>query len=29
MLFPWQRNLFTDSAYAGDKLLNMLAKFGN
>src|SRR6266446_3983501 len=28
-LFPWLRHLFADSAYAGDKLLNMLTKFGN
>ena len=28
-LFPWLRHLFADSAYAGDKLLNTLAKFGN
>src|ERR1700730_8655463 len=28
-LFPWLRHLFSDSAYAGDKLLNMLTKFGN
>ena len=28
-LFPWLRHLFADSAYAGDKLLNRLAKFGN
>ncbi len=27
-LFPWLRHLFADSAYAGDKLLNALAKFG-
>ena len=27
--FPWLRHLFADSAYAGDKLLNRLAKFGN
>jgi hypothetical protein len=26
-LFPWQRDLFADSAYAGDKLLNALTKF--
>jgi transposase len=28
-LFPWLRHLFADSAYAGDKLRNMLTKFGN
>ena len=28
-LFPWLRHLFADSAYAGDKLLKALAKFGN
>ena len=28
-LFPWLRHLFADRAYAGDKLLNTLAKFGN
>ena len=28
-LFPWLRHLFADSAYAGDKLLNTLRKFGN
>jgi putative transposase len=28
-LFPWLRHLFADSAYAGDKLLEALAKFGN
>jgi transposase len=28
-LFPWLRHLFADSAYAGDKLLNTLTKFGN
>jgi hypothetical protein len=28
-LFPWLRLLFADSAYAGDKLLNMLTKFVN
>ena len=28
-LFPWLRHLFADSAYAGDKLLTALAKFGN
>src|ERR1700756_431973 len=28
-LFPWLRHLFADSAYAGDKLLNTLSKFGN
>jgi putative transposase len=28
-LFPWLRHLFADSAYAGDKLLNKLTKFGN
>jgi hypothetical protein len=28
-LFPWLRHLFADSAYAGDKLLNTLAKFGS
>jgi transposase len=28
-LFPWLRHLFADSAYAGDKLLNMVIKFGN
>ena len=28
-LFPWLRHLFADSAYAGDKLLNTLAKFAN
>lgn len=28
-LFPWLRHLFADSAYAGDKLLKGLAKFGN
>jgi transposase len=28
-LFPWRRHLFADSAYAGDKLLNPLTKFGN
>ena len=28
-LFPWLRHLFADSAYAGDKLRNTLAKFGN
>lgn len=27
-LFPWLRHLFADSAYAGDKLLKALAKFG-
>src|SRR5229473_8198887 len=27
-LFPWLRHLFADSAYAGDKLLNALTKFG-
>jgi transposase len=28
-LFPWLRHLFADSAYAGDKLLDALAKFGH
>jgi transposase len=28
-LFPWLRHLFADSAYAGDKLIKALAKFGN
>jgi transposase len=28
-LFPWLRHVFADSAYAGDKLLNTLRKFGN
>lgn len=28
-LFPWLRHVFADSAYAGDKLLKALAKFGN
>jgi putative transposase len=28
-LFPWLRHLFANSAYAGDKLLNTLTKFGN
>ena len=28
-LFPWLRHLFADSAYAGDKLLNALTKFGD
>jgi transposase len=28
-LFPWLRHVFADSAYAGDKLLQALAKFGN
>jgi transposase len=28
-LFPWLRHLFADSAYAGDKFLKALAKFGN
>jgi transposase len=28
-LFPWLRHLFADTAYAGDKLLNNLTKFGN
>ena len=28
-LFPWLRHLFADTAYAGDKLLNSLTKFGN
>jgi transposase len=28
-LFPWLRHLFADSAYAGDKLLNRLAGFGD
>jgi putative transposase len=28
-LFPWLRHLFADSVYAGDKLLQALAKFGN
>jgi len=28
-LFPWLRHLFADSAYAGHKLRNTLAKFGN
>ncbi len=27
-LFPWLRHLFADRAYAGDKPLNMLTKFG-
>jgi transposase len=27
-LFPWLRHLFADRAYAGDKLLNRLSKFG-
>jgi transposase len=27
-LFPWLRHLFADRAYAGDKLLNMITKFG-
>ncbi len=27
-LFPWLRHLFADSAYAGDKLRQALAKFG-
>src|SRR5262249_17961778 len=27
-LVPWLRHLFADSAYAGDKLLKTLAKFG-
>src|SRR6266481_7463078 len=27
--FPGCAHLFADSAYAGDKLLNMLTKFGN
>ena len=27
-LFPWLRHLLADRAYAGDKLLNMLTKFG-
>jgi hypothetical protein len=27
-LFPWLRHLFADRAYAGDKLLNVLTKFG-
>jgi transposase len=27
-LFPWLRHLFADRAYAGDKLLNTLSKFG-
>ena len=27
-LFPGLRHLFADSAYAGDKLLNALEKFG-
>jgi transposase len=27
-LFPWLRHLFADGAYAGDKLLNTLSKFG-
>ena len=27
-LFPWLRPLFADSAYAGDTLLDGLAKFG-
>jgi len=27
-LFPWLRHLFADSAYAGNKLPNTLAKFG-
>src|SRR6516164_5724846 len=27
-LFPWLRHLFADSAYSGDKLLDVLAKFG-
>jgi transposase len=28
-LFPWLRHLFADSAYAGDKVLSTLTKFGN
>jgi transposase len=28
-LFPWLRHLFADRAYAGNKLRNMLTKFGN
>ena len=28
-LFPWLRHLFADSAYAGNKLLNTLTKFGS
>jgi transposase len=28
-LFPWLRHLFADSAYAGDKLRNRLAEFGD
>ena len=28
-LFPWLRHLVADSAYAGDKLIKALAKFGN
>ena len=28
-LFPWLRHLFADSAYAGDKLVNTLTKFGS
>ena len=27
--FPWLRRVFADSAYAGGKLQNALAKFGN
>jgi transposase len=27
-LLPWLRHLFADRAYAGDKPLNMLTKFG-
>ena len=27
--FPWLRHLFADSAYAGDKFRNTLAKFGS
>ena len=28
-LFPWLRHLFADSAYAGDKLHEALARFGD
>ncbi len=28
-MFPWLRYLFADRAYAGDKLVETFAKFGN